>query len=187
MSDRGCVRRPPVRAGRSRLLPDTVHHTGGVHFQGAISWTATTGSPAFRPRMDGLSASTVRGMGLGSSRPGWSTSQTSDLVAPDLQDGLDLATPRMADHATAVCLASEGAGALLHTVLCRWSVGGLVALTATNTPRPAARSLAQGNSGPASLSRRFCASNPHGRFGPQADWPLGKCWVVPKNYRPTVN
>jgi hypothetical protein len=144
MSERGYVRRSPVRAGRSRLLPETVHHSGGVHFQGAISWTATTGSPAFRPRMDGLSASTVRGVCLGSSRPGWSTSQTSDLADPDLQEGLDLATPRMADPGPLSASASEGAGALLHTVLCGWSVGGPVALTATNTPRPAARSLAQG-------------------------------------------
>ncbi|HTT92827.1 MAG TPA: alpha/beta fold hydrolase [Acidimicrobiales bacterium] len=61
--------------------------------------------------------------------PGW------EVVAPDLQEGLDLATASMADYAAAVHVASEGAVGLAHTVLCGWSMGGLVALMATHTVR----------------------------------------------------
>jgi pimeloyl-ACP methyl ester carboxylesterase len=60
-----------------------------------------------------------------------------EVVAPDLQEGLDLATASMADYAAAVQVTSEGAGDV-HTVLCGWSMGGLLALMAVNTFRPAA-------------------------------------------------
>jgi pimeloyl-ACP methyl ester carboxylesterase len=61
-----------------------------------------------------------------------------EVVAPDLQEGLHLATASMADYAAAVRIASERGGRSPLTVLRGWSMGGLVALMAANDVRPAA-------------------------------------------------
>lgn len=57
-----------------------------------------------------------------------------DVRVPDLQEGLDVAHASMSDYADRV-LAAVGDG---PTVLCGWSMGGLVAMMAAQACRPTA-------------------------------------------------
>ncbi len=123
----------------------------------------TSAAPATRGRVI-----CIRGAGSGpwafagwaDDFPGW------EVVAPDLQEGLDLATASMGDYAAAVHVASEGAVGLTHTVLCGWSMGGLVALMAANTLRPAAVVVLE-PSLPAELKQRRSDAAPMpGTFDP---------------------
>ena len=61
--------------------------------------------------------------------PGW------NVRAPDLLQGLDVATATMADYASAAVRAAADAD---DAVLCGWSMGGLVALIAAQVAEPAA-------------------------------------------------
>ncbi len=106
--------------------------------------------------------------GWGADFPQW------EVVAPDLQKGLHLATASMADYAAAIRLASEGAGGAPQTVLCGWSMGGLVALMAANILRPTAAVVLE-PSLPAELKQRHSDASPMpGTFDPAdvyGHWP----------------
>lgn len=66
---------------------------------------------------------------------GWSDCfPGASVIAPDLQDGIDVAT---ASHADYVQMIVEAAATLAApTVLCGWSMGGLVVLQAAERVRP---------------------------------------------------
>jgi pimeloyl-ACP methyl ester carboxylesterase len=64
--------------------------------------------------------------------PGW------NIVAPDLQAGLELSTASMDDYVVSAVSAASVAAPGWEVVLCGWSMGGLVALIAAAKVRPAA-------------------------------------------------
>jgi pimeloyl-ACP methyl ester carboxylesterase len=63
--------------------------------------------------------------------PGW------EVVAPDLQAGLELSTASMEDYVAAAIRAAARPIPSSTVALCGWSMGGLVALIATERLRPA--------------------------------------------------
>jgi pimeloyl-ACP methyl ester carboxylesterase len=70
--------------------------------------------------------------GWRASFPGW------NVVAPDLQAGLELSTASMDDYVVAAVSAATLATPASEVALCGWSMGGLVALMAAERIRPAA-------------------------------------------------
>ncbi len=61
-----------------------------------------------------------------------------EVIAPDLQAGLDLFTASMKDYADAANKAAVRSSSDSRVVVCGWSMGGLVALMAAPRIRPAA-------------------------------------------------
>ncbi|MDQ4125432.1 MAG: alpha/beta fold hydrolase [Actinomycetota bacterium] len=85
-----------------------------------------------------------------------------DVVAVDLQEGVDVATASMDDYADAVRRASRPGAAL-----CGWSMGGLVAMMSASAVDPAALVLIE-PSPPAEVQGSQDVADVTGTFDPEA-------------------